>query len=492
MRLGEILVGAGHITPNDLEMALERQNRLGGRLGEHLVALQMVDEAALQAILSSVPSAPGTIAETGLPLSDLLRLFMKAAVMGGLETPSRLAQFLKLPSNVIAKVIDDAVNRKYLEIMGQNVGGGLTELRFSPTQAGRGYAAEAYEQNQYVGAAPVSLASYHERIHRQKITNERVDGEKLTQAFSDIIITDDFVRRLGPAVNSGRSILLYGPPGNGKTTIAEKLAEIFDDVVYIPYALQVEGQIIKIFDPSVHTPVADPDDVEPTQPKSLRKEDFDRRWVPCKRPIVVTGGELTLEMLDLSFNTHSRFYEAPLHVKALSGTFIIDDFGRQIVSPEMLLNRWIVPLQSRIDYLKLHTGKSFSVPFDELVIFSTNLSPADLMDPAFLRRIPYKLETMGPSAENFVRIFQRVAETAGLKVDEEIIAVVLQELQVKIKKPLACYQPKFIIDQVVSTCKYEGKPPAFTKESVLDALSNLYVHTTGEPAETKGRPVAAA
>ncbi len=209
--------------------------------------------------------------------------------------------------------------------------------------------------------------------------------------------------------------------------------------------------------------------------------------MPCERPVVITGGELTLEMLDLSYNSNARYYEAPLHVKASNGTFIIDDFGRQLVSPEELLNRWIVPLESRIDFLKLHTGKSFQLPFDELVIFSTNLSPDDLMDPAFLRRIPYKLETIGPNKEQYFEIFKAVAGARGLEMTREILDIVIEELQVKNSFELACYQPKFIVDQVVSACKYTGEPPHFTVELVIDALKNLYTSDAAGTGATSAK-----
>ena len=216
-------------------------------------------------------------------------------------------------------------------------------------------------------------------------------------------MTERFVKRLGPAVNSGNAILIYGPAGNGKTTIAEIVGNIFQNVIYVPYCVEINGEIMRVFDPAIHRPVAD----TPIQSdvSSLRRSRIDPRWVACERPMVMTGGELTIEMLDLKFNPVSKFYEAPLHIKALNGTFLIDDFGRQRAKPEDILNRWIVPLNSRVDYLTLHTGKSVMIPFDEIVIFSTNMHPDDLMDPAFQRRISYKLETVEPPEDLFRSVF---------------------------------------------------------------------------------------
>jgi predicted ATPase with chaperone activity len=323
----------------------------------------------------------------------------------------------------------------------------------------------------YVGPAPISLEAYAQQINTQKITNEKISRGQVEGAFNDLIISDEFINNIGPAVNSGRSILLYGPAGNGKTSIAERVAQIFSNVIYIPYCLQVDGQIIKIFDPSLHVEI---EREEKSQSRSIRRDNVDRRWVSCERPVVITGGELTLEMLDLKFNAQARFYEAPLHVKALGGTFIIDDFGRQLASPESILNRWIVPLQSRVDFLKLHTGKSFELPFDELIIFSTNMKPADLMDPAFLRRIPYKLETTSPTPEQFQEIFLSVAEKAGLTVFEEDYNSFIEELTKRGGKQLACYIPSFVIDQVLCACKFEDKAPKLSKEFVARAIGNLF------------------
>jgi hypothetical protein len=472
MFLGDILVAHKLVTPADVTAAVEWQKREGGRLGDILVAQGKLRPEDLEAIMHGAPTAPRTLAETGLALPTLLNLMIKAMYSGACETPSQIAKFLKLPHRPVQLLIEQATQRKLLDVLGAN--DGVSEVRYVLGEKGKHWAIDALEQSQYIGPVPVSLPSYIDRIQRQRITNERVDKGAIEHAFANLVISDRFVHMIGPAINSGRSMLLYGAPGNGKTTIAERIGGIFSDIVYIPYCFEVEGQIIKVFDPGIHQQVERSIGEGHSRALGLRGSDLDQRWVPCRRPFIVTGGELTLDMLDLSFNSLAKFYEAPLHVKALGGTFVIDDFGRQLVTPEALLNRWIVPLEARVEYLKLHTGKSFQIPFDELVIFSTNLAPRDLMDPAFLRRIPYKLEIGTPNPDEYRRIFRAVSRALGLEAADEVIDYVMMRVRELGNVALAGYQPKFIVDQVIAACKFEGIAVQYRPEFVDMAISNLH------------------
>lgn len=473
MLLGEILVAHGLIQPADLEAAFDRQREYGGRLGDNLVALDLITSEQLEGLLHQSPDVPKTIEEIGISEANLLKLLLKAMYFGGHETASEVAAVMKLTYNVVTNLLEEAANRKHLEILGSVSASAVSEFRYSLTEGGKAAAAEALSQNRYVGPTPVSLATFQNQIELQRITNERIDQTMIEAGLSGLVVSDSMVHHLGPGINSGRAMLLYGPPGNGKSSIATVIGNIFRDAIYVPYCVEVEGQIMKVYDPSVHIEAAEMKD-SGLRTNSLRREEVDGRWVACRRPLIITGGELTLEMLDLSFNRDSMFYEAPLHVKALGGTFIIDDFGRQLVTPKQLLNRWIVPLDGRVDYLKLHTGKSFTIPFDELVIFSTNLEPEDLMDAAFLRRIPFKLEIGQPPRDVYLEIFRRASEDSGLELTDEIMSAVLEELQINNDFPLACYQPRFVVDQIIAACKYAGIPSSYNLIRVHDALGHLY------------------
>lgn len=486
MRLEELLMAQGVVQASDLERAAERRQARGGPLADSLLALRLVTLEQLNAVLQMTPPAlPGSVAETGIGRRALLALLLKTLHNGGADNIPALAGQLRLSSSVVGSLVEEAIEQKLLKVTGSNGRTTMPVLTYSFTETGREAVGEALQRSRYVGPAPVSLQSYIDQVNRQRLRNERAKRDRIRKAFDNLVVTSEFVKRIGPAVNAGRSILLYGPPGNGKSSIAQCIGRVFTDVIYIPYAVEVEGQIVKVFDSSIHEEIAPPGIVGALD-MEIRREEFDRRWVACRRPVIVTGGEFTLEMLDLRYNAASNFYDAPLHLKALGGTFVIDDFGRQAARPTELLNRWIVPLEERVDYLRLQTGATFSVPFDELVIFSTNLKPDSLMDPAFLRRIPYKIELSPPSQERYREIFRLAAAERGLQFSDAVFAWLVEELEERRQLPLACYQPRFIVDQIVEACAFDESPPLITESSVAAALDNLY--TTGP----KNRALAAA
>ena len=473
MNFGNVLVGKGLVSAEDINHAILHQNTNGGRLGDSIVALGLLSKEQIDEVLADAPQLPMMVASTGIDPVFLLELAVKGMYTENLETASQLAEALKLSSTIVNQLLQDARERKLVEAMASaSINGSKGEMRLALTRSGREWATDALQRGQYFGPAPVSLKDYQERILRQRVTNEIVTRQRLEEAFSGLVMSERFVSRLGPAVNSGNAILIYGPAGNGKTTVAEIVGKMFQNVIYVPYCVEIDGEIMKVFDPTVHREVED----TPKQPgvPSLRRSRIDPRWVACYRPMVITGGELTIEMLDLKYNPVAKYYEAPLHIKALNGTFLIDDFGRQRAKPEDILNRWIVPLNSRVDYLTLHTGKSVMIPFDEIVIFSTNMHPNDLMDPAFQRRISYKLETVEPPEDLFRKVFNGMAKKIGLELSDDIYKRVLDGIREN-DAPLAYFQPKFIVEQVLASCKFEGIKPQFTAENVDDALTNLFI-----------------
>jgi hypothetical protein len=482
------MIEAGLVTPEQVFMALDRMVKEGGRLGDNLVALGAIEKKALDAFIHRIPAEPLDIPSSGIDELELMGLLLKLIYMNRLETCREFIDAIKLAYPIVAELTRMAIDRKLLRILGSNTDNPL-DMSYAFTDEGKRYTVDALDQLRYVGPAPVAIEEFNYRVNLQKLTNEIVSFARIRKGLGELTFDDSMIEQCGPGINSGRAMLLYGPPGNGKTSVAHALGSVYADVIYVPYAISVEGQIIRFFDPSIHVPIRRSDDGEETDMSVsfVRSQELDMRWVPCRRPFVVTGGELTLDMLELRYDETGHFYEAPLHVKALGGTFVIDDFGRQIVSPTNLLNRWIVPLENRIDYMKLHTGKSFSIPFEELVVFSTNLEPEDLMDTAFLRRLPYKIEVGAPSLENYKRIFQKECARQGLSLTDDVFDTIVYKLTHEKELDLAGFQPRFIVDQVVATCRFMGQAPHFEPRFIEYALNNLRVHRNPKSNGTLAR-----
>ena len=314
------------------------------------------------------------------------------------------------------------------------------------------------------------LASYVSYMRMLAAARGYLNRERLRNGFSHLVIDDSVLEQLGPAINAGKALFLYGPPGNGKTVIAEGMGRTIGGDIYIPHALDIDGHTVTMYDPTNHVSLeAD----EPDPLNIIAAEPRDRRWVRIRRPVIIVGGELTLDMLDLTFNPIGKFYEAPIQLKANGGVFLVDDFGRQRIRPQELLNRWIVPLESRVDYLTLHTGKKFQVPFDTFVVFATNLDPADLADEAFLRRIPYKIPIEDPSVEQFTRIFELNCRRRQLPYHQVIVAYLQRRHYTPTGRPMRACHPRDLLDQITALCRYRGIEPAITRE-LIDAACNAY------------------
>ncbi len=425
------------------------------------------------------PQMPTKLEEAGLNLKFVSALLFKTIHILGLETNVDIAAQMKLSQGIVDDLLARLKQQGFIEIRGFN-GSDSRVMRVALAQAAKELAVEAVRQCEYVGPAPVPLQQYQDQIKKQSLSCEKISLEDLTRCLSHLTLPASIIRKLGPAVNSGRSILIYGPPGNGKTSISEAIGRAYRQPVYVPHCIEVDGQVIRVFDPTVHEGIQLPKEDHQDHTNLLRKR-ADPRWVKCRRPVVITGGELTLEMLDLDYDETSKFYEAPPQVKAIGGVFIIDDFGRQLVQPKDLLNRWIIPLEKRVDYLTIHTGKKFDVPFDELVIFSTNLPPENLLDPGLLRRVKYKLRVEPPTIPEYITIFQRVCRQYRLELPDEILGHLLEDFYPRTGLPCAGFHPVFIVEHAIASCRYQGKEPRLTPELVEDALENLYIIAPKKP-----------
>ena len=414
-----------------------------------------------------------TLSDTGLTPVMMRDILLKTMFRMNLETVSQLERVLAVSSRVVQDLIDDARSQGLVEALGTLHATSGNEMGYRLSDGGKARALDALSQSEYYGAMPVPMARYAEQVKRQSVRNIQITRDQLTSAMGHLILPDELLDHLGPAVGSGRSILMYGPPGNGKSSISNGIRDALGDKIYIPRAVEYNGQVITVYDPIVHSKAQEFSD----DPNSLRRTSnrFDRRYVLCERPTVITGGELTLDMLNLKYNPTARTYTAPLQFKSAGGVFIVDDLGRQSEPPQALINRWIVPLEENKDILALQSGEKFEVPFDTLVIFSTNFHPNEIFDKAALRRIFFKIKIDGPTQEDFLKIFAMVARKRGMPLDETTLVHLLKKKYPTIDNIYANYQPIFLIDQMISICEFEGLPYQMTPELIDRAWANMFV-----------------
>ncbi|MFO7802147.1 MAG: ATPase, partial [Desulfovermiculus sp.] len=436
----------------------------GGRLGYNLVAMGFIHEDELADFFKRVPPVPATVEDTGLELSFIVDLINKHVAFLGEFTIPMVADRVKLPISLVDQAMEVLRRERLIEVRGADQ---LykTSYKFAMTDAGRKKASDLLDVCRYTGPAPVPLSEYRKQIEIQTVMHIVVSPEKFNAAFSHLVVNDSLLNSLGPATCSGRAIFLYGPPGNGKTTIAAAMGNALPGKVYVPHALIVGGEIITIFDKAVHEPAAMEDDAQ----------EYDNRWICVNRPTIMAGGELTMRTLDLDFNPISKFYEAPLQLKANNGLFIVDDLGRQEMNIETLLNRWIIPLANRTDLLTLHTGRKFEIPFDQVVVFATNLDPKQLVDMAFLRRLRYKIKIDYPTPEEYREIFMQICRSNNIEFKEDVFEYLMDQYYKRMDVRLASCQPRDIIDHIVDDAFYHGHVPEMTEEKIDMAWDNLFV-----------------
>ena len=420
----------------------------------------------------ALPELPRSVDETGLPLGFLVELACKTLYFGGVMSLASIADSLAFPVSIAGEVMDFLKRERLAEV---KRGGEIkASYTYALTDLGRERSREYLALSGYVGAAPVTLPQYMEIARKQTVRRMAVNRDLMCKAFEGIVLTPGLLDRLGPAVNSGRSIFLYGPSGNGKTFIAERLGEVLQGKVFIPHAIFVDGQVIRVFDPVTHRRFHLGSWSDPAKALLEKRVEHDYRWVLCERPVVVAGGELTLAMLDLSFDPVSKFYEAPLQLKANGGIFLIDDLGRQLVRPFDLLNRWIVPLEKAHDYLALQNGKKFEIPFDQIILFSTNIDPRELADEAFLRRIGYKIRIDYLGEEEYIEICRQTCERLGLEYSPETIRHMIDAEHGGRGIRLSACHPNDILSRVVEICQYDGVKPVLNNDLVKRACQDYF------------------
>lgn len=414
-----------------------------------------------------VPRAPATLREAGVSPAIMERIIMRFLLQAGSLAGRRIGTQLKLPFRLVEPVLRQLRGDKHIDLAGTTAAG---DCEYLLTPTGRERALQYVEECSYFGAAPVPLSDYTASVAAQSPSLANVESEDLRRVFRGLIVSEEFLQRLGPAVNAGRGLFLYGRPGNGKTTLAERMTDVFGSTIWIPRAVAVDTAVIRIFDPSVHVEV---DEHEAGSGPHDNLE-VDRRWVLIRRPTVIAGGELTMNELEIQINPASRICEAPLQVKSNCGTLVIDDFGRQQMPVDQLLNRWIIPLEKRYDFLNLPTGRKVKFPFDQMIIFSTNCEPRDLVDEAFLRRIPYKIEVPDPTLREFRQLFELMCEQLRIPFDVQGFDYLVQQHYKPTGRPFRACQARDLLLQIRSYCNYFRRNPSMSPEAIDSAAVSYF------------------
>jgi hypothetical protein len=414
------------------------------------------------------------MADTGLSRNTLEELLAKHLYDAGVLDLQTLVKRTALAGPVLEEILALLRANQYVEVRGKSelsVG-----LRYALTDRGRALAIEALARNGYLGPAPISIGQYAALIQAQSVHAHEITRQQMHEAFSDTVLRESLLDELGPAVHSGRPIFVYGPPGTGKTYIGQRLARLLGEPVLVPYAIAVDESTVQNFDPIVHQPIESSD-----APSLMLQQGFDPRLVLCQRPAIVTGGELTLDMLEVRYSKETRIHHAPLQLKATNGIYLIDDLGRQRVAPVDLFNRWIVPLENRVDYLSLASGKRFPVPFDVVLIFSTNLNPTDLADDAFLRRIGHKIHFGPVPPQDYVAIWKQVCRERSIPFDSEVLEYALGDLHARHGVPLLPCHPRDLIGMALDQARYEGGAHRITTAMLATAWKNYFVNLDVDP-----------